>query len=206
MRLLKKYKHGFIIFFYAIIYIYLFYLLETRTNVDFYIINSPLDDMIPFCEYFIVPYLFWFVYMFIAVLLFIFINPDKKEYYQLVWSLGFGMTLFLIISYCFPNGLELRPATMVRDNIFTDIVQLVQRHDSPTNVIPSIHVYNSIAIHIALTKSQMLSKDRWLIKASFVLTFLIVLSTVFLKQHSVIDVCAAIILNIISYFIFYRKR
>lgn len=206
MRLIKKYKHGFIILIYGIIYVTLFYFLEQRTDVDFYIIETPLDNIIPFCEYFVVPYVFWFVYMFVAILMFIFINPDKKEYYQMIFNLGTGMTLFLLISYFFPNGLELRPEQLVRDNLFTDITELVWRHDSPTNVLPSIHVFNSIGIHIAFTKSKMLSQDRWLIGASLVLTVLIVLSTVFLKQHSVIDVVSAIILNVICYFIFYHKR
>lgn len=206
MRLLKKYKHGFIILIYGIIYVALFYLLEMRTNVDFYIIETPLDKMIPFCEYFIIPYLFWFVYMFIAILMFIFINPDKKEYYQLILSLGTGMTIFLIVSYIFPNGLMLRLEQMIHDNIFTDIVELLYRHDSSTNVLPSIHVYNSVAIHIAFSKSKMLSQDRWLIGASLVLTVLIVLSTMFLKQHSVVDVISALFLNVIGYFIFYHKR
>lgn len=206
MRLLKKYKHGLSIFIYGIIYIILFALLENRTNVDFHIIDTPIDHIIPFCEFFIVPYLFWFVYMLIAVLFFIFINPDKKEYYQLFFSLGFGMTLFLIISYVYPNGLQLRPDSMIRDNIFTDVVTLLYRHDSSTNVLPSIHVYNSLAIHIALAKSKMLQDDKWLIWVSFILTCLIVLSTMFLKQHSVIDVVAGIILCMISYLLFYHKR
>lgn len=206
MRILKKYKHGWIILIYAVIYMNIFGYLETRTNIDFHIIQTPFDKYIPFCEYFIIPYIFWFVYMLIAVLFFIFVNPDKKEYYQMVFSLGTGMTLFLIISYFYPNGLDLRPTEMIRDNIFTDTVQLLYRHDSPTNVLPSIHVYNSLAIHIAFARSKMLEKDRWLIGASFLLTCLIILSTVFLKQHSLIDVFAGIGLAVISYFVFYRSR
>lgn len=206
MRILKKYKHGLIILIYAVIYMSIFAYLESRTDIVFHIIQTPFDKYIPFCEYFIIPYIFWFVYMLIAVLFFIFVNPDKKEYYQMVFSLGTGMTLFLMVSYIYPNGLDLRPAEMVRDNIFTDTVQLLYRHDSPTNVLPSIHVYNSLAIHIAFAKSKMLERDRWLIGASFMLTCLIILSTVFLKQHSLIDVFAGIGLAVISYFVFYRSR
>jgi len=206
LRLLKKYKHGLIILIYAVIYLKIFGYLEKRTDVDFHIIHTPLDNYIPFCEYFIVPYIFWFVYMLIAILFFIFVNPDRKEYYQMVFSLGTGMTIFLLVSYFYPNGLDLRPAEMVRDNIFTDTVQLLYRHDSPTNVLPSIHVYNSLAIHIAFSKSKMLEKDRWLIGASFILTCLIILSTVFLKQHSLVDVITGIVMAVASYFLFYKSR
>lgn len=205
MRLLSRYKHGLITLVYAIIYMIIFGWLEKRDNVPFYIIETPLDNLIPFCEYFIVPYVFWFFYMLFAVLFFIFVNPDRREYYQLILSLGLGMTLFLIVSYVFPNGLALRPTEMIHDNIFTDTVQLLYRHDSSTNVLPSIHVYNSVIIHLALARSKMLAKERWLINASFILTFLIILSTMFLKQHSVVDVIAGIALAVVSYFLFYKS-
>lgn len=204
MRLLSKYKHGLITLVYAIIYMIIFGWLEKRDNVPFFIIETPVDKLIPFCEYFIVPYVFWFFYMLIAVLFFIFVNQDRKEYYQLIFSLGLGMTTFLIVSYVFPNGLALRP-TVMNDNLFTDAVKVLYRHDTSTNVLPSIHVYNSVIIHMALVKCKMLTKNRLLINASFVLTFFIVLSTVFLKQHSIVDVIAGIALAVFSYFLFYKS-
>ena len=69
------------------------------------------------------------------------------------------MTLFLIVSYVYPNGLNIRPVEFANDNIFTDVVQLLYRHDTPTNVLPSIHVFNSLCIHLALANSKMLRQD-----------------------------------------------
>ncbi len=206
MRFFRKYRHGFIALIYAVFYMVCFYALEHRANVDFHIIHTPLDDYIPFCEYFIVPYIFWFVYMLIAILFFIFINPNRREYYQMVFSLGTGMTMFLIISYLYPNGLDLRPQNLVHGNLFTDVVILLYRHDSPTNVFPSIHVFNSLAIHTAIARSKMLDQDQWIKWASFILTLAIIASTLFLKQHSVLDVIGGIILALITYFIFYKSR
>lgn len=65
--------------------------------------------MIPFCEYFIIPYLMWFLYIALTVGYFAFINKNKQEYYQLIFTLGLGMTLFLVVSYFYPNGQDLRP-------------------------------------------------------------------------------------------------
>jgi membrane-associated phospholipid phosphatase len=206
LRFFRRYKHGFIVLFYAVFYMICFYALEQRSDVEFHIIHTPLDDYIPFCEYFIVPYIFWFVYMFIAILFFIFINPNKREYYQMILSLGTGMTLFLLISYLYPNGLNLRPQNLVHGNLFTDVVILLYSHDSPTNVFPSIHVFNSLAIHTAIARSRMLDQDRWIKWASFVLTVAIIASTLFLKQHSVLDVIGGIVLAIITYLIFYKSR
>lgn len=206
MRLLKKYKHGLIILIYAISYMICFSALEGRDDVEFHMIPTPLDEYIPFCEYFIVPYLFWFVYMFITVLFFIFINPSKNEYYQLIFNLMTGMTIFLFISFIYPNGVNIRPPAIVRDNIFSDIVKILYRSDTSTNVFPSIHVFNSVAIHTAISQSHLLEQDRWLKWASLLLTSAIIASTIFLKQHSILDVIGGIILASGTYYIFYKSK
>ena len=55
--------------------------LERRPVRGFHVIDTVFDDYIPFCEYFIVPYLLWFPYQIVTVLYFIFRNKNKKEYY-----------------------------------------------------------------------------------------------------------------------------
>ncbi len=204
MRIFKKYKHGFLCLIYAIFYMVCFSLLEKRTDVTFHMVPAPFNHSIPFCAFFIVPYLFWFVYMLMAVLGFIFLNPHKDEYYQMIFNLGTGMTLFLFISYFFPNALNIRPTDLTGEDIFTDIVLLLYRHDTPTNVFPSIHVFNSLAVHTAISNSDTL-KDKWLKWASLTLTVSIIASTLFLKQHSVVDAGAGILLAVITYFLFYRS-
>ena len=138
VRFIKKYKHGLIILAYAIVYMIFFNYLEHRPIRGFHVIDTVFDDHIPFCEYFIVPYLLWFPYQIITVLYFIFRNKNKKEYYQLISNMMMGMTIFLIVSYVYPNVLHLRPAEFPRENVFTDMVKWLYRTDTPTNVLPSI--------------------------------------------------------------------
>ena len=69
MNLLKKYKHTWIIPVYGIFYLTAFQYLEQR-DVRPHIIHMKIDDYIPFCEYFIVPYLLWFAYIAVTVLYF----------------------------------------------------------------------------------------------------------------------------------------
>ena len=57
-----------------------------------------------------------------------------------------GMTLFIVVSVVYPNELRLRPAGFDHDDIFTRLIINLYRTDNPTNVAPSIHVYNSLAI------------------------------------------------------------
>ena len=43
----------------------LFQWLESRDDVNYTVIECELDGMIPFCEYFLIPYLFWFVLLYL---------------------------------------------------------------------------------------------------------------------------------------------
>lgn len=164
---------------------------------DYYLIHSPLDNYIPFIEYFIVPYLLWFAFI-AAAAGYIFFT-DKKGFYKLAAFLVTGMTIFLIICTVFPNGQNLRPETFARDNIFVEMVKIVYATDTPTNVLPSIHVFNSLGVSFAIAHSASLKKKKWIQHSAYILTVLIILSTVFLKQHSVTDVFAAIVLAGIIY-------
>ena len=209
VQFIKKYRHGLIILAYAIVYMLFFEYLECRPVWGFHVIDTVFDDYIPFCEYFIVPYLLWFPYQILTVLYFIFRNKNKKEYYQLIFNMMMGMTVFLIVSYAYPNVLHLRPSEFPRENVFTDMVRWLYRTDTPTNVLPSIHVFNSLAIHAGLCRYATIHKQKIWRNGSFVLCLLICMSTLFLKQHSFLDVAAAIVLfMIVSWItnILFRKR
>ena len=201
-NLFFKYKHGFLVLAYFAIYLPWFAWLEDEVIWNYKIISMDIDKHIPFCEVFIVPYLLWFFYVAAVIIYFIF--ADKTDYYKLCTFLFTGMTLFLIISTLWPNGHHLRPLAMPRDNIFTDMVQGLYHTDTATNLWPSIHVYNSLGTHIAIAHSKKLEKKKGIQIASMILSSSIVMSTVFLKQHSMFDVITAFVLAAIMYIIVYR--
>ena len=187
-----------------IVYMITFSYIEDR-DVHHYIIHTTIDDQIPFCEYFIVPYLLWFLFVAVTVFYFMFFNKNQwKEYYQLIITLGTGMTLFLIISLVFPNGQDLRPV-LTGDSIFIKAVQMIYHTDTPTNVLPSIHVFNSLSCCCAILKNQRKYKKST-DTACVVLTILIIMSTMFLKQHSVVDVVLAALMYTGCYRIIYGNE
>lgn len=202
-KFFQKYKHAWVSI-YALIYLPWFYYLEQTITQNYNLIQTSFDKKIPFIEFFIIPYLFWFLFMAITVCYFFF--KDRNEFYRLISFLVIGMTLFLIISTLWPNGQALRPKYFERDNIFVDMVKRLYSTDTPTNVFPSIHVYNTLGCYIAIKKSEHLKSIRWVQSATFVTTVLIILSTMFLKQHSIIDGISAGIFAIISYVIIYADE
>lgn len=201
-QLLQKYKHAWV-FLYGLIYFPWFLYLEKHVTHNYSIIQIPFDEKIPFIEYFVVPYLLWFLFLAVAVLYFFFTN--RSDFYRLMVFLMVGMTLFLVVSTLFPNGQALRPTHFERDNIFVELTKYVYQSDTPTNVFPSIHVYNSLGVYIAVHNSEQLKKYPWIQVLAFVIAALIILSTMFLKQHSVIDAIGAGIVAIIAYCFVYAK-
>ena len=197
----ERYKHAIPLFIYAIIYLSWFGYLEKTVKRPANLIHMNLDDKIPFCEVFIVPYLLWFVYISAVVLYFFF--KDKQDYYRSCTFLFTGMTVFLVVSTLWPNGHHLRPAVMPRDNIFSTMVAMLYKTDTPTNLWPSIHVYNSLGAHFAVFRNEKLHRKPVVHIGSLVLCVSIILSTMFLKQHSVFDVLTAFIMAAVMYIVVY---
>ena len=201
-QLFEKYHHALPLIGYGIIYWLWFWHLEKTVTNPYHIIHMGIDDYIPFCEFFVIPYYMWFAYVSAAVLFLLF--KDKDEYYRACIFLFTGMTIFLAISTLWPNGHHLRLAQMPRDNIFTRLVQNLWRTDTPTNLWPSIHVYNSLGAHFAITHTRRLAGKKGILFGSFLLSGSIILSTVLIKQHSMFDVLTAFALAAIMYVLVYR--
>ena len=195
---IKKYSHAWILS-YFILYMLWFSWLERTVTTKYTVIHLTLDDHIPFLEIFVIPYFLWFAYIFVAVAYFFF--KDRAEFYRITAFLFIGMTICLTIYTIWPNGHDLRPDldTLGRSNLFTRIMGWLYRTDTCTNVCPSIHAFNSIGACIAVYKSKHFKNMRVLRTGTLILTILICMSTVFLKQHSIFDVACACLLSLVLY-------
>ena len=110
----------------------------------------------------------------------------------------------LIIYFLFPTCQMLRPEVFPRDNALTRFIAGFYVFDTNTNVCPSLHVIGSMAAFFAFWYAPIFSKRGWRI-ASAVAAFFISISTVFMKQHSILDVAAAIPLCAIGYYFAYVR-
>ena len=160
-------------------------------------------SFLPFCEWFVIPYLLWFAYV-CGFTFYMFLH-DEERYHEIGTFLAIGMTVFLAVSVCFPNILYLRPDTMPRNNILTYLCERLYAVDTPTNVTPSIHVYNSIAVMITVwyTKAGIF-RHLWSKIAITVQGLSIILATMFIKQHSFSDVVIATGLALFSYILVFK--
>lgn len=170
---------------------------ETYTPVQ-----CPLDDQIPFCEYFLIPYLLWFVFL-IGIQIYTLLY-DTESFIKFMKFIMVSYSLAVIIYMLFPNCQELRPVVFERDNLFTKFLEGFYQFDTNTNVCPSIHVIGSVAVMICGWNCKSLNTPGWRIFLGFS-AYLISISTVFLKQHSVLDIFAAIPVCIAAYLAAYGR-
>ena len=180
----------------------LFTALERIERPEFHDIYCRLDDFIPFCEWFVIPYYFWFIFLIGIQIYGFFYDVPTFEKYMKFTMLTYGFCLATYIVY--PNAQQLRPVDFARNNIFTDIVKLMYGFDTNTNVCPSMHVTGSFAVYFAARQSKLFSGKKMRI-AFFLIAIIICSSTVFLKQHSIIDVFAGIIVSYAAYPLVFRK-
>ncbi len=190
--------------FYMIIYLAWFHIVEAIPRTHYLAITMPVDRVIPFVEVFVLPYVSWFAFVVIGITGCYL--ADRDTYDSLATSLMIGMTLFLFVSTFLPNRQPLRLIEMPRDNVFTRMITALWKTDTPTNVWPSIHVFNTAAVEMAILKSNYPPFKKMPLRIILtVWSVLIILSTVFIKQHSMFDVLTALGLIAVCYIRIYRE-
>ncbi|MBQ8207650.1 MAG: phosphatase PAP2 family protein [Clostridia bacterium] len=158
------------------------------------------DNFIPFNELFIIPYWAWFGFL-IGMILYLGVF-DVENFKNYMYFIIITYSVAIITYLIWPNCQELRPE-ITRDNIFARAVRGLYDFDTNTNVCPSIHVLGMAASFFGGWYAKGMQSFGW--KVFWLISlFLVSASTVFLKQHSIIDVIAAAVLCIITYFIVYK--
>lgn len=157
-------------------------------------IHSFIDDLIPFCEYFAIPYYLWYALCVFSLLYFLLYDVDSFKRLQ-----SYIMITQLIAMLCYilwPSRQDLRPTVFPRDNFFTSVVQFLYSFDTSTGVCPSLHVAYSLGIGSVWLKY----KDAPVIFKVFMVLFIftICISTAFIKQHSFLDIVAALPVGLVA--------
>jgi membrane-associated phospholipid phosphatase len=163
---------------------------------EVFIIKTCIDNFIPFNKYFIIPYIGWYLYVGIFVALVCILN--EARYYKLIISICVGMGICYVIYYIFPTHVP-RPIILEND-FFSNLVKCIYSRDNPYNCLPSIHVLNSMIVAINVCAEEKMNSVFKII--SSIIAILIILSTMFIKQHYIADAISSIALSYFLYFIF----
>ena len=163
----------------------------------------PIDAHIPFCEWWYIFYVLWYPLLGGVGLYLAFRDPKGFKRYMTYIGVSFFTALLLFA--LFPNGQDLRPDldTLGRENLFTRLIGVLYASDTNTNVCPSLHVVGSLAAWFAVLHNNRLRRTRWVPVAVGVLACLISVSTVMIKQHSLLDVIVGVPYALILYRLLY---
>jgi len=182
-------------------YFILYFLTENLIPLEkCHLIHCWLDDVIPFNEYFFIPYTFWFLLVAGSLLwFFLYDIPNFKNLSKfIIVTQVVAMAVYII----YPSRQDLRPDVFPRDNFLTHVAAFIYAFDTPTGVCPSLHVAYSVGIASTWAKK----KDAPVAWRAFVILAAAVISiaTAFVKQHSVVDILCAIPVCILAEWIVFR--
>lgn len=190
-----------------IVYLLMFFLTEKLIPVEkCHPVWCKLDDVIPFNELFVIPYVGW--YLLIVVSLGYLLLYNVENFKGLQTFIMVTQAIAIVVYIVWPSRQDLRPAEFPRENVLTWIMGLIYSADTNTGVCPSLHVAFSLGIASAWLKEKSAA---WYVKL-FVVVFVILvcLSVSFTKQHSVVDFFAAIpvclVAEIVAYGKYYKKK
>ena len=184
-------------------YLALYLLTENLIPVDTcHVIHCPLDDRIPFLEGFAIFYVGWYFLIVVSLGYFYFRRP--KSFVQLQLYIFLTQLMATMVYILYPNKQLLRPEYFPRENLLTALMGLIYRVDTNTCVFPSLHAAISIAIASVWLREKGIST--WIKAIVIWFCFMVCLSVCFVKQHSVLDVLAAIPVCLIAEWILYGRK
>lgn len=173
------------------------------TQESYHLIHHPLDDLIPLWTPAAIPYYLWYVGL-VGTPLYTFFK-DRAAYrsyiYYALWGYGAAIVIYLL----YPTAITFRPEALEGTDLFTRMVAFIYSIDTPTNVLPSLHVTMAAGIALGLGAAKPFNKTLpriilWLLALS------IAASTVLIKQHSVLDTLAAAPICLLGGLMFFRKK
>ena len=166
-----------------------------------HVVHCALDDLIPFCELFVIPYVFWYLLVFGSLLYFLLYDVEsfKKLQVYIITTQIVAMAVYII----WPSIQLLRPETFLRENALTWLLSLIYGFDTPTGVCPSLHAAYSLGIASVWMKRPRTGRG-W--KISITLAAVVIcVSVTFVKQQSALDVIWALPLGLLAEGITYGK-
>ena len=166
-----------------------------------HVIHCALDDMIPFNEFFLIFYVFWYFLVFGSLAYYLFY--DVKQFSRLQTYIFITQVAAMVIYILWPSRQDMRPAVFPRENALTALMGFIYAFDTPTGVCPSLHVGYSLGILSVGLKEPKL-RPFWKAALCFVV-LMISLAVCFVKQHSAVDVFWALPMGLVAELIVYGR-
>lgn len=188
----ENWKHGLLMLSYLLIVIG--YNFTNQPIGTVHNLTTAFDIKTPYIAAFIIPYNVW--YPFILFCMFYLLIVHRDAYYRTIIGLDIGLVICYIVFVFFQTTVQ-RPE-LIGNDFFTKIVRITYSSDRPFNCFPSIHVFTTTTMMISIFTSDKTGKI--MRRSTLIIGVLIILSTLFVKQHVVMDVVGGIALSTAMYY------
>ena len=168
---------------------------------SYHLITLNIDDKMPLVPFFIIFYSIWYPYLFV-VFYFIF-KKDKGKFKSLINKSILCAVIAYLCFVIYPTMVS-RPEVNGFNSLVSLMLYITYITDIPVNCFPSLHCTFALLVMYAVTFDKNMNKVFRIIVG--IISPLICLSTVLVKQHSVIDVVGALFLSCIIYVDFKKKK
>ena len=192
----SKNKKIIILLLFLLIYQTSLYLIAKLTPIEINVVGNTIDEKIPFIPQFIYAYISWYIMLFLVPYIFYKKSPKSfNKYYITTFSC---ITIGLFIYFFYPTIMY--RADIEFNSISEYLVNIIYKMDTPAlNCCPSMHcVISFIFIYVSLTEKNLNIKYKVLLT---IWSLLVIVSTLFVKQHVIVDVISAFILSLVVFII-----
>lgn len=169
----------------------LLYFPINRTVTGGIVLDTPWDVWFPLWTIWVIPYLLSLVWW-TGCLIWATWKMEPATYRAFVVSFVAVMLISYIIYIVYPTYV-IRPPLQGND-LLTEAMRLLYANDQVNNAFPSGHTYNTVLI--ALFWWRWYPQQRWLWLA---ITIIILLSTLFTRQHNLPDLVGGVVLAWLGY-------
>lgn len=177
-----------------VIYQTFMYFIAKVTPIEVNLVGNYIDSKIPFVAQFIYVYVSWYLMLLIVPYLFYKHNPKSFNKYYVTTFICITLVVFIYFFY---------PTTMNRADIAVSsiseyLVNVIYMIDTPVlNCFPSMHCLISfVFIYVALAEKNLNPRSKLII---IIWSILVILSTLFVKQHVLVDMLSAFVISIVVY-------
>lgn len=163
---------------------------QLKNHLSFTSLATPFDAHIPFIAPFVIFYVLAYVQWGVNYIL---IGRDSKKLcYQFVAADILSKIICLVFFLLLPTTL-VRPEVTGTD-IFSNLVRLIYSVDAPVNLFPSIHCLESWCCIRAAFQIKLKTPKRTRIYRilTIIMSLGVFLSTLFIKQHVIVDIFGGI--------------
>lgn len=190
-----------------IFYFIMYFLTENLISPErCHVMHCALDDLIPFNEFFLIFYVLWYFLVFGSLAYYLFY--DVKQFSRLQTYILITQVAAMAIYIIWPSRQDMRPEVFPRENILTALMAFIYSFDTSTGVCPSLHVAYSLGILSVGLKDRALSL--WVKLLLTFVVFMICIAVCFVKQHSALDVLAALpvclLAEFLTFHVFFPER